>query len=244
MEENKNIETLSNEDNENKTCEYADTDGSISVTLCNGVTYLLDAEAFDWSNLSENKAPVISNEETLVRMVHDIISMDMTDDDDKALLKEIIKSTDEFGASLKIDFDYSSFNLSDKELALTKCFDALTVIRTILCEIKVYDAGFAAVKALFASFNGVEHHCHNDSEPEEYGCHNCCCDDVNTEEEDEHTDVYSYSMPNIPKEELDDMFSSLNGFGDIPHLSEADLSDIFTDIESSIDEAPTEEDDK
>lgn len=240
MEENKNIEMLSNEDNENNTTEYVDTD-NITVDLCNGVTYVLDPESFDWENLSANKETVISNENTIMRMIHDIISQpDAESDECKNLIKEVTKTIDEFANSFKMDFDYSSFKLSDRELVLIKCFDALNVVGTLIREIKVYDAGFSAVKTLFESINNVSHYHNNDvEEPEDCCCDECCCCDDDGEE---CADVYS--MPDIPKDELDAMFSALNGLGDIqsPTFSDTDISNIISRMTESPadDNTPTE----
>ena len=154
MEETKTTtEMLSNEDNKNNTTEYVDTDNGISVTLCNGVTYLLDSDAFEWDELSSHKDILISNENTIMQMLHDLISLPHTDAEEcKELINKVTETVDEFGSSFKIEFDYSAFKLSDREISLIKCFDALNVVNTIMREIKVYDAGFSAVNASSPGF--------------------------------------------------------------------------------------------
>lgn len=218
------------EENKNNT---VDTDKGISVTLCNGITYVLDAEAFDWDELSSRKDILISNENTIMQMLHDLISLPDTESEEcKNLINKVTENVDEFGTSFKIEFDYSTFKLSDREIAFIKCFDALNVVGTIMREIKVYDAGFSAVKALFESINNAGHYHNDDAEESECCCDDCCCDE-------EEADVCS--MPDIPKDELDAMFSALNGLGDIQPLNETDVSNIISDIEPSIyDNTPKE----
>lgn len=230
MEENK--EMLSNEDNKNNTAECVDTDNGISVTLCNGVTYLLDSDAFDWDELSSHKDILISNENTIMQMLHDLISLPDTDAEEcKELINKVTETVDEFGASFKIEFDYSAFKLSDREIALIKCFDALNVVNTITREIKVYDAGFSAVKSLFESINNVSHYRNDNEETSECCCDDCCC---NNDDADVST------IPDIPKDELDAMFSALNGLDQTSELNEIDMNNIFMDIEESDNGTSTE----
>ena len=232
MEENKNISMLSNEDNENNTTECVDTDGGISVTLCNGVTYLLDSDAFDWDELSSHKDILISNENTIMQMLHDLISLPDTETEEcKELINKVTETVDEFGSSFKIEFDYSVFKLSDREISLIKCFDALNVVGTIMREIKVYDAGFSAVKSLFESINNVSHYRNDAEETNECCCDDCCCDN-------EDADVSA--IPDIPKDELDAMFSALNGLDQTSELNEIDMNNIFMDIEESDNGTSTE----
>ena len=232
MEENKNNSMLSNEDNGNETTECVDTNNGISVTLCNGVTYLLDSDAFDWDELSSHKDILISNENTIMQMVYDLISLPDTETEErKELINKVTETVDEFGASFKIEFDYSAFKLSDREISLIKCFDALNVVGTIMREIKVYDAGFSAVKSLFESINNVSHYRNDNEESSECCCDDCCCDD---------DDAAVSTIPDIPKDELDAMFSALNGLGQTSELNEIDMNNIFMDIEESDNGTSTE----
>ena len=222
------------EENKNKTTEHVDTNNGISVTLCNGVTYLLDSDAFEWDELSSHKDILISNENTIMQMLHDLISLPDTETEEcKELINKVTETVDEFGASFKIEFDYSAFKLSDREIALIKCFDALNVVGTIMREIKVYDAGFSAVKTLFESINNVSHYRNDNEETSECCCDDCCCDD------DDAAAVST--IPDIPKDELDAMFSALNGLGQTSELNEIDMNNIFMDIEESDNGTSTEE---
>lgn len=215
------------EENKNKTTEHVDTNNGISVTLCNGVTYLLDSDAFEWDELSSHKDILISNENTIMQMVYDLISLPDTETEEcKELINKVTETVDEFGASFKIEFDYSAFKLSDREISLIKCFDALNVVGTIMREIKVYDAGFSAVKSLFESINNVSHYRNDNEESSE-----CCCD---------NDDADVSTIPDIPKDELDAMFSALNGLGQTSELNEIDMNNIFMDIEESDNGTSTE----
>ena len=222
------------EENKNKTTEHVDTNNGISVTLCNGVTYLLDSDAFEWDELSSHKDILISNENTIMQMVYDLISLPDTETEEcKELINKVTETVDEFGASFKIEFDYSAFKLSDREISLIKCFDALNVVGTIMREIKVYDAGFSAVKSLFESINNVSHYRNDNEETSECCCDDCCCDD-------DDDDAAVSTIPDIPKDELDAMFSALNGLGQTSELNEIDMNNIFMDIEESDNGTSTE----
>ena len=167
-----------------------------------------------------------------MQMVYDLISLPDTETEEcKELINKVTETVDEFGASFKIEFDYSAFKLSDREISLIKCFDALNVVGTIMREIKVYDAGFSAVKSLFESINNVSHYRNDNEESSECCCDDCCCDD---------DDAAVSTIPDIPKDELDAMFSALNGLGQTSELNEIDMNNIFMDIEESDNGTSTE----